>query len=93
MRKLIILLFIASLSFAQTADFKKGAFGCKKSDSIKGFWRAYNNGKTATYRYMFQNGCAFLHNGSWKIVDRSYLFKKVCSDDGYCYWVENEFFN
>lgn len=92
MKKLIFVLLFASLSFAESAKFKKGAFGCKSSDSIKGFWSAYKNGKAETFRYMFQSGCAFLHNGSWKIVDKSYLFNKVCSDDGYCYWVEREFF-
>lgn len=93
MKALISLIFIFSLTYAETANFKKGAFGCQNSDDIKGFWRAFNQGRMQTFKYMYQNKCALLQNGSWKIVKKKILFTKVCSDDNYCYWVENEFFN
>ena len=93
MKKTILIIFITvSTLFAETANFKQGAFGCKNSDDIKGFWRAYKSGKTATYRFMFQNGCAFLPTDGWEIVETGYITNKVCSDDGYRYWVEKEFF-
>lgn len=91
-KAILVILMIISTLFAETVNLKQGAFGCKNYDDIKGFWRAYKSGETETYKFMFQNGCAFLSTGSWKIVEVGYITNKVCSNDGYCYWVEKEFF-
>ena len=91
MRILVLMNLLISLSFAEVLNFKKGAFACKNSNKIKGYWKAYDSGKMLAYRYLVQNNCTIIKNNAWNIVEEDYAYSRICNKKKSCYWIEKDF--